>query len=94
MKNFFEYLTIFVISILLVELTAYLMIKLNFLPNGITPRITLVPHERYGFWHHKNVSFKLASPCWNSKVSYNNYGLRNIRDVNIKKTKKKNWNFW
>ena len=88
-KIFFEYLTIFVISILLVELTAYLMIKLNFLPNGITPRITLVPHERFGFWHHKNVSFKLASPCWNSKVSYNNYGLRNIRDVNIKKTKKR-----
>ncbi len=88
-KIFFEYLTIFAISILFIELTAYLMIKFNYLPNGITPRITIVPHEKFGFWHHKNISFKLASPCWNSKVSYNNFGLRSLKDFKMEKTKKR-----
>lgn len=90
MKKFFFDITIFVvITFILIEISSIILIKLKFLPNGITSSVTLVPNKEFGFWHHKKRSFKLASPCWNSKVTYNNYGLRNAKDIDIENKNKK-----
>ena len=77
------------LSLLLLELSSFILIKLNYLPNGITPRVTMIPHKDFGFWHHKNRSFRLASECWNSKVTYNNHGMRQTNNVEYKKNNKK-----
>ena len=90
MKKFFLDITIFgIVTFILIEISSIILIKFNILPNGITPSVTLVPNKEYGFWHHKNRSFKLASPCWNSKVSYNNYGLRNTKNTDLEDKNKK-----
>ncbi|MDC0043538.1 hypothetical protein OAJ03_01405, partial [Candidatus Pelagibacter sp.] len=88
-KKIFDTLLILIISFFFLEISSLILIKLNFLPNGLTPRITLVPNENFGYWHHKNKKFKLASECWSSKVTYNNYGMRQINNVNLKKNKKR-----
>ena len=88
-KLFLEVFIVLFISFLLIEISAVILIKSGYLPNGITPRVTLVPDKKFGFWHHKNRTFKLASPCWNSKVSYNNYGMRNSLDTKLIKKKKR-----
>ena len=37
----------------------------------------------------QNRSFRLASECWNSKVTYNNHGMRQNNNVEYKKNNKK-----
>lgn len=86
-KKLFDYFIILLICATLVEISSLILIKLNLLPNGLTPRITLIKNKDFAYWHHKNKKFKLASKCWSSKISYNNYGMRQISNVNIKKIK-------
>jgi len=86
-KKFFDVFLILAICGILIEISSIILIKLNLLPNGLTPRITLVQNKDFAYWHHKNESFKLASKCWSSKISYNNYGMRQIKDISLVKDK-------
>lgn len=89
-KIFINSFLILLLTFIFLEIASILLIKINLLPNGITPRVTIIPHKNFGFWHHKNKSFRLASECWSSKVSYNNHGMRQVSDINIDlKTKKR-----
>ena len=86
-KKFFDIFLILAICGILIEISSIILIKLNLLPNGLTPRITLVQNKDFAYWHHKNENFKLASKCWSSKISYNNYGMRQIKDISLVKNK-------
>ena len=84
-KKIFDIFLILAIFGILIEISSIALIKLSLLPNGLTPRITLIQNKDFAYWHHKNESFKLASKCWSSKISYNNYGMRQIRNINLTK---------
>ena len=79
----------FLILFLLFEVLSFFLIKVNILPNGLTPNLIFHPHEDLTYWHPKNSSFKIATKCWSSKVSFNNYGLKSNKDISLMKTKKR-----
>jgi len=88
-KIFFKLSIMMLFLIFLLEISSIILIRLKLLPNGISTSTTLVPDKNYGFWHHKNRTFNLASPCWSSKVSYNNFGMRSAKDFKLKSNKKR-----
>ncbi len=83
----FEVFVIIFICAVLIEISSFILIKLKLLPNGLTPRITLIQNKDFAYWHHKNKKFKLASKCWSSKISYNNYGMRQLKNIEFFKSK-------
>lgn len=74
---------------MLLEILSFFLIKVNILPNGLTPNLIFYPHEDFTYWHPKNSSFKIATKCWSSKVNFNNYGLKSDKDISLIKTKKR-----
>jgi hypothetical protein len=83
---------ILLISLLFIELTAKISIKLGLLDKGLPPWVTLRAHQDFGNWHPKNITLNLEKKnCWISTVSYNSLGMRKTSDENLKynNTKKK-----
>lgn len=88
-----KYFKIFLINIIIlffcIEFLSFLLTKINVLPNGLPPHITLNAHEDFSYWHPENSEFKIATKCWQSKVKFNNFGIKSNDDLNISKTKKR-----
>ncbi len=79
----------FLILFVLLESLSFFLIKVNILPNGLTPNLIFYADRDLTYWHPKNSSFKIATKCWSSKVRFNNYGLKSDKNLTIKKTKKR-----
>ena len=79
----------FLIVFLLLEILSFFLIKVNILPNGITPNLIFYADEKLTYWHPKNSTFNIATKCWSSKVRFNNYGLKSNDNLKIEKTKKR-----
>ena len=82
-----------IILIILIEFFSFILIKINFLPNGMPTSIILNAHENFSYWHPKNSNFKIATKCWESNVKFNNIGIKSNKDFKITK-KKKELRFW
>ena len=78
-----------IILIILIEFFSFILIKVNFLPNGMPPNIILNAHENFGYWHPKNSNFKIATKCWKSTVQFNDIGLKSEKNFKLNKTKKR-----
>lgn len=78
-----------IILIILIEFFSFILIKVNFLPNGMPPNIILNAHENFGYWHPKNSNFKIATKCWESNVKFNNIGIKSNKEFKIEKEKKR-----
>ena len=48
-----------IILIFLIEFLSFILIKINFLPNGMPTSIILNAHEKFGYWHQKIQILKL-----------------------------------
>ena len=87
-----KYLKIFFINIIflifLIEFFSFILIKVNFLPNGMPPSIILNADEKFGYWHPKNTSFKIATKCWESKVKLNSVGMKSSKEFALIKKKR------
>ena len=79
----------FLIVFLLLEILSFFLIKVNILPNGVTPNLIFYADEKLSYWHPKNSTFNIATKCWSSKVRFNNYGLKSDNNLKIEKTKKR-----
>ena len=88
-----KYLKIFFVNIVVliffIESLSFILIKTNFLPNGMNPNIALNASEKFGYWHPKNISFKLATRCWDSHVSFNSIGIKSVKEFELTKKKKR-----
>ena len=88
-----KYIKIFLLNIIIlvfcIEILSFILTKINILPNGLPPSITLNAHEEFSYWHPKNSEFKIATKCWESKVKFNNLGIKNNNDITFNKTKKR-----
>ena len=78
-----------IILIILIEFFSFILIKINFLPNGMPTSIILNAHENFSYWHPKNSNFKIATKCWESNVKFNNIGIKSNKDFKITKKKKR-----
>ena len=77
-------------TLLLIEFFSFLSIKFNIVRDTLPSWVTLHAHEEYTHWHPKNITFKnIAGQCWVSTVSYNNYGMRGVDNVSLKKKKRR-----
>ena len=80
-----KYIKIFLLNIIIfvfcVEILSFILTKINILPNGLPPSITLNAHEKFSYWHPKNSEFKIATKCWESKVKFNNIGIKSNNDI-------------
>lgn len=72
---------------ILLEFAVFVSTKLNLIPDGITPNVTLNANKDFGYWHPKNSTFKIATKCWSSKVEFNDIGLKSDKKINFKKQK-------
>ena len=77
------------IFVLCIEFFSFLLVKVNILPNGLPPNLILTAHEKFSYWHPKNSTFKIATKCWNSKVTFNNIGIKSEKNIAINKLKKR-----
>ena len=88
-----KYIKIFLLNIIIfffcIEILSFILTKINILPNGLPPSITLNAHEKFSYWHPKNSEFKIATKCWESKVKFNNIGIKSNNDITFNKTKKR-----
>lgn len=85
-----QILIISIITILLFEFFSFLLIKLKFVKNTLPSWVTLHASEEYSHWHPKSITFKnISAQCWSSTVSYNNFGMRGVGKVSLKKKKKR-----
>ena len=68
-----KYFKIFILNIIIlifgVEILSFILTKVNIIPNGLPPNITLNAHEEFSYWHPKNSEFKIATKCWSRKLS-------------------------
>ena len=82
-------LIIFVFLFFFVELSSYILGKLNLIPQGISTHISIIADENVSYWHPKNIKLKHHdNTCWRpSTVYYNNIGARGRENVYLKKTK-------
>ena len=74
-----------IILIFLIEFLSFILIKINFLPNGMPTSIILNAHEKFGYWHPKNTNFKIATKCWESNIKFNNMGIKSNQEFKLKK---------
>ena len=89
MKNLIKFSIISFIVLFLLEITAPVFIKLGYLDKGLPPWVTLYADKETSYWHPKNVTFEIEKKnCWQSKVTYNNLGMRQVKDIS-KKNKKR-----
>lgn len=72
-----------IILILLIEFLSFFLIKINFIPNGMSSSIILNANEKFGYWHPKNTSFKIATKCWESNVKFNNIGIKSNKEFKL-----------
>lgn len=77
------------INILILELLSFFLIKINFIPGGLTPMVAFIADETFAVSRKKNTKFKFSSNCWDSEVTYNNQGIRSLYDVKLEKDKKR-----
>ena len=90
MKHFIKIISINISFLfVLIELISFILMKTNTIPDGLPPNIILNAHEKYGHWHPVNSKFKIATKCWKSEVEFNNLGLKNTKDIDFQKTKKR-----
>ena len=71
------------------EIISFVLIKINILPNGLPPNLTLSAHEKFSYWHPKNSKFKIATKCWDSEVEFNNIGIKSNKNLKVLKSKKR-----
>ena len=76
------------ILVFLVEIVSFLLINFTYLPNGLHTGAVLRADEKFSVWHPKNFNIKLATKCWESKVQFNDIGLKQSNNIGIK-TKKR-----
>mgnify|MGYP001385638378 FL=1 len=72
---------------ILLESAVFVSTKINLIPDGITPNVTLNANKDFGYWHPKDSTFKIATKCWSSKVEFNDIGLKSDKKINFKKQK-------
>ena len=90
MKKYFKiFLLNLLILIFFLEFFSFVLLKINFIPNGMPPSIILTANEKFGYWHPKNTNFKLASKCWNSEVKFNSVGIKSNKEFDLIKKKKR-----
>ena len=84
-------LIIIFITIVIIEFVSFLFIKLNLINSNLPSWVTLHAHKEFAYWHPKNITFKnIAAQCWVSDaISYNNYGMRSLDKVELKKKKQR-----
>ena len=85
----FKFLSILLINVFILEVLSFILIKINFIPGGLTPMVAFVADENFAVSRKKNTTFKFSSKCWDSEVYYNNEGIRSLYDVKLKKNKKR-----
>ena len=78
-----------IILIFLIEFLSFILIKINFLPNGMPTSIILNADEKFSYWHPKNISLKIATKCWQSKVRFNSIGIKSNKEFEFTKKKKR-----
>ena len=76
-----------IILILLIEFLSFILIKINLIPNGMPTSIILNANEKFGYWHPKSTSFKIATKCWESNVKFNNMGIKSNKEFELTKKK-------
>jgi hypothetical protein len=85
-----QFLIVALSTLFLIEFFSFLSIKLNIVKKNIPTWVTLHAHEDYGHWHPKNITFKnISAQCWKSTVSYNNYGMRGVNKISLKKKRER-----
>ena len=90
MKNFIYKLFIIIIAnIFILELISFTLIKINFVPGGLTPMVAFIADENFAVSRKKNTKFNFSSKCWDSEVYYNRQGIRSLYDIKLKKEKKR-----
>ena len=78
---------IFLINIVVLEFLSLILIKVKFIPGGLTPMVAFIADENFAVKRKKNTKFKFSSKCWDSTVYYNNQGIRSSYDIKEKKEK-------
>ena len=78
-----------IVVILLLEFLSFILIKINLIPNGMPTSIILNANEKFGYWHPKNTSFKIATKCWESSVKFNKIGIKSTKEFELTKKKKR-----
>ena len=78
-----------IILIFLIEFLSFILIKINFIPNGMPTSIILNANEKLGYWHPKNVSLKVATKCWQSNVRFNSIGVKSNKEFEFINRKKR-----
>ena len=90
LKKYFKIISLNIFILIFgVEILSFILTKVNIIPNGLPPNITLNAHEEFSYWHPKNSEFKIATKCWESKVKFNNIGIKSNNDIAFNKTKKR-----
>lgn len=90
MKSFFKKISlILIITVFFLEIFGLILSKMRIIPNGSPAVVSIFAHEKWTYWHPKNITFKHDyNICWGpTKITFNNIGSRSTKDVQIKKTK-------
>ena len=87
---FKQVIIISLITLFFLEIVSYGLAKKGIISDGLPSWVTLHADKDFAYWHPKNITFdNIKSPCWESKITYNNMGMRSVEDINIAKTKKR-----
>jgi hypothetical protein len=87
---FKQVIIISLITLFLLEIASYGLVKKGIISNGLPTWVTLHADKDFGLWHPKNITFdNIKTFCWKSKITYNNMGMRSVEDVSTAKTKKR-----
>ena len=87
---FKQVIIISLITLFLFEIVSYGLIKKGIIPGGLPSWVTLHADKDFAFWHPKNITFNnIKAHCWESKITYNNMGMRSVEDVSTTKIKKR-----
>ena len=90
LKNFLKISLIFILTFFLAEITAKTFVYFGLLDKGLPAWVSLRAHKDFGNWHPKNITLDLEKKnCWQSTVSYNDLGMRDMKEIGQKPMSKK-----